>query len=145
MASYSRILLCYNATREGKNALRSGAALAQELKAETHLLAVLDNAGWAAGYEAPLIDIAEIRQQTAQEILKEGVADLASRGVFAQGHLAIGNPMVQIPSFAKQLDIDLIVLGHHKRGGLSRWWTPNADSHLLDRVCCSVLVVIDEG
>lgn len=40
MASYSRILLCYNATREGRMALRQGAALALELNAETHLLAV---------------------------------------------------------------------------------------------------------
>ena len=145
MASYSRILLCYDATREGRMALRESAGLARDLLAETHLLAVLDHRGWAEGCEAPLIDIIAIEQQTAKEILQEGVADLASRGVFAQGHLAIGNPMEQIPSFAARLKVDLIVLGHHKRGRLARWWMRNTDGRLLDRVCCGVLIVIDSS
>lgn len=142
MASYSRILLCYNATREGRLALRDGAALALELNAETHLLAVVDQF-WASGYDAPAIDTSAIEQQAAQEILQEGVVDLLSRGVFARGHLAIGHPMEQIPSFAELLKTDLIILGHHQAGRLARWWTRDTDRLLLDRVRCSVLVVID--
>ena len=143
MASYSRILLCYNATREGRMALREGAALARELNAEAHLLAVVDQLGWATSYDAPLINVDAIEKQTAQEILREGVADLVSRGVFARGHLAIGDPMEQIPSYAEFLKVDLIVLGHHKMGRLARWWTRDTDRLLLDRVRCGVLVVID--
>ncbi|WP_434667092.1 universal stress protein [Paraburkholderia sp. A3BS-1L] len=143
MASYSRILLCYNATREGRMALREGAALARELNAEAHLLAVVDLLGWAASYDAPVANISAIEHQAAQEILQEGVVDLLSRGVFARGHLAIGDPMEQIPSFAELLKTDLIVVGHHKAGRLARWWTRDTDRLLLDRVRCSVLVVID--
>lgn len=143
MASYSRILLCYNATRAGRLALHEGAALARELNAEAHLLAVVDQLGWAASYDAPLVNISAIEQQTAQEILQEGVADLVSRGVFARGHLVIGDPMELIPSYAETLKADLIVVGHHKMGRLSRWWTRDTDRLLLDRVRCSVLVVID--
>jgi nucleotide-binding universal stress UspA family protein len=143
MASYSRILLCYNATREGRMALREGAALARDLNAETHLLAVVDQLGWAASYDAPLVNVDAIEKQTAQEILREGVADLVSRGVFARGHLAIGDPMEQIPSYAEVLNVDLIVLGHHKMGRLARWWTRDTDRLLLDRVRCGVLVVVD--
>jgi len=145
MASYSRILLCYNATREGRAALRKGAMLARDLEAETHLLAVLDHTGWVEGYEAPVMDLSAIERQAARDILREGVADLASLGVFAKGHFAIGDPMEHIPLFAKRLDVDLIVVGHHKVGRLARWWTRNPDSRLLDRVRCSVLVVIDSG
>jgi len=83
MASYSRMLLCYNATHQGRMALREGAALARELNAEAHLLAVVDQLGWATSYDAPLINVDAIEKQTAQEILREGVADLVSRGVFA--------------------------------------------------------------
>ncbi|WP_042272738.1 universal stress protein [Paraburkholderia heleia] len=143
MASYSRILLCYNATRQGRKALHEGAALALGLNAEAHLLAVVDQMGWAANYDAPLVNVDAIEQQTAQEILREGVADLASRGVFARGHLAIGDPMEQIPSYAEFLNVDLIVLGHHKIGRLARWWRRDTERLLLDRVRCGVLVVID--
>jgi len=144
MASYRRLLLCYNATREGRCALRLGAHLARELRAETHLLAVLDDSEWMRGLDVvPAIPF-HLEQETAAEVLREGVDRLASLGVVAQGHLAIGNPMMQIPSFAEALNIDLIVVGHHRSGFLSRWWTGQDDGRLLDRVRCSVLVAMDQ-
>ncbi|WP_250456102.1 universal stress protein [Caballeronia sp. ATUFL_M2_KS44] len=143
MASYRRILLCYNATAEGRCALRLGAQLARELHAETHLLAVLDDTEWTRGLEViPAVSF-ELEQETAKEVLREGVNRLANLGVVARGHLAIGNPMMQIPSFAKALDIDLIVVGHHPSGLLYRWWTGQDDGRLLDRVSCSVLVAME--
>lgn len=42
MASYNKILLCYDGSLEGRKALRIGANLAMDLKAETHLLSVVD-------------------------------------------------------------------------------------------------------
>ncbi|MFP3693610.1 universal stress protein, partial [Burkholderia sp. SIMBA_048] len=83
-------------------------------------LAVLDDSGWTQGFDAPPIDMRDIQQQAAREILQEGVSDLASLGVFANGHLTIGQPLIQIPLLADELKVDLIVLGHHKRAGLAR-------------------------
>jgi nucleotide-binding universal stress UspA family protein len=76
-------------------------------------------------------------------VLREGVSKLAQLGVIASGHFAIGNPMSQIPRFAEELRIDLIVVGHHRSGLLARWWTGQDDGRLLDRVSCSVLVAMD--
>src|SRR6476646_11143892 len=113
MATYRRILLCYNATREGRCALRLGAALAQQVGAETHLLAVLDDAAWLRGFDVVPAVPFNLEEQSAKEVLDEGVKRLAELGVVAIGHLAIGNPMNQIPAFAKTLKVDLVVVGHH--------------------------------
>lgn len=143
MISYRRILLCYNATREGRCALRLGADLARELRAETHLLAVLDDTAWMRGLDVmPAIPF-QIEQETANEVLHEGVDHLATLGVVAKGHLAVGNPMTQIPLFAKALKVDLLVVGHHRSGLLFRWWSGQDDGRLLDRVSCSVLVAMN--
>lgn len=143
MSSYDRILLCYDATREGRGALRHAAVLAQQLKAETHLLAVLNNSAWIQGSDI-LSDVPfDAANQSAKEILRDGVEKLAARGVSATGHFAIGNPLELIPSFAEKLKIDLIVLGHRRSGLLARWWAGRNDGLLLDRVSCSVLVTID--
>ncbi|WP_327345109.1 universal stress protein [Caballeronia glebae] len=143
MGTYRRILLCYNATREGRCALRLGARLAQQLGAETHLLAVLDDTAWTRGLDAvPAIPF-ELEEMSAKEVLREGVSKLGQLGVTASGHFAIGNPMSQIPRFAEELKIDLIVVGHHRSGLLARWWTGQDDGRLLDRVSCSVLVAMD--
>lgn len=143
MATYRRILLCYNATREGRCALRLGAELALQLRAESHLLAVLDDAAWARGLDAMPAVPFDLEEASAKEVLREGVDKLARLGVSAAGHFAIGNPMNQIPRFAEELKIDLIVVGHHRSGLLARWWTGQDDGRLLDRVSCSVLVAMD--
>ena len=143
MATYRRILLCYNGTREGRCALRLGAELARRLGAETHLLAVVDDAAWARGLDAVPAVAFDFEEMSAKEVLREGVSKLSQLGVAASGHFAIGNPMNQIPRFAEELKIDLIVVGHHRSGLLARWWTGQDDGRLLDRVSCSVLVAMD--
>ncbi len=58
MASYQKILLCYDGTLEGRKALRCGADLALELKAETHLLSVVDMRSTIAQSAGLLTDVA---------------------------------------------------------------------------------------
>ena len=143
MASYKKILLCYDGTREGRKALRCGANLALDLKAETHLLSVVDMRTSIAQSAGLLTDVACGRfEDAAREILQEGVDWLTERGVLAQGHFAFGHPIDEIANLAEQLQVDLIVGGHRARSGLSRWWMGAGNTHLLDRVSCSILVAV---
>jgi len=141
MSTFNRILLCYDTTREGRRALRDGAELARLFKAETHLLAVLDNSRWLRGFDVVSDVPFDVEEQTAKEILEEGVQKLEALGIGAIGHFAIGNPMDRIPFFADALRVDLVVLGQHRSGTLARWWSGLDDGRLLDRVSCSMLIV----
>jgi nucleotide-binding universal stress UspA family protein len=143
MACYKKILLCYDGTREGRKALRCGADLALDLKAETHLLSVVDMRTSIAQSAGLLTDVACVRfEEAAREILQEGVDWLTERGVVAQGHFAFGHPIDEITRFANDLKADLVVVGHRARSGLSRWWMGAGNTLLLDRVSCSILVAI---
>ncbi|RDU95400.1 universal stress protein [Trinickia dinghuensis] len=143
MASYNKILLCYDGTREGRKALRCGANLALDLKAETHLLSVVDMRTSIAQSAGLLTDVACGRfEDAAREILQEGVDWLTERGVQAHGHFAFGHPLDEIANLAQQLQVDLIVVGHRARNGLSRWWMGSGNTHLMDRVTCSILVAV---
>lgn len=82
-------------------------------------------------------------EQSAREILRDGIEKLAARGVIATPHLAIGNPVDRIPFFASELKADLIVVGHRRCGAVRRWWTGNNDGLLMGRVSCAVLVAMD--
>jgi nucleotide-binding universal stress UspA family protein len=139
---YKRLLLCYDGSREGRNALRCGAELAMQLKAETHVLAVMSLLARVYVPEAMTELSVAKEQQVAQEILCEAVEWLKARGVDAHGQLVCGKPMEQIPLFADKLKVDLIVVGHRTRGRLSRWWAGPENASLLDRVSCSILVAI---
>jgi nucleotide-binding universal stress UspA family protein len=142
MPAFKRILLCYDGTREGQHALKDGACLAQDLKAEVHVLSVLDNAVWAQGADITSAVPVDMVTESARSLLEEGLHKLAARGIRATGHFALGDPLDQIPFFANDLKVDLIVVGHRHTSRLARWWGGRNDGRLLDRVSCSVLVAM---
>lgn len=142
MGAFSKILLCYDSSREGRRALIQGAELAQRTGAETHLLAI------APGFAGSMIDTPSevaIRnyEKNVKDVLREGVERLRARGLAATGHLVFGNPIEQIPAVARRLGVDLIVVGHRPCGAIARWWSGPGNAQLLDRVDCSILVTID--
>ena len=139
---YRKILLCYDGSVEGRNALKDGADVALCMQAETHLLAILRT---LAGRTIPEgVSETMIRQENeeATRILKEGVAWLKERGLDAHGYIAFGDPIGQIDSAARTLGVDLIVLGHRHRSRLARWWSDAEDATLLERAPCSILVAV---
>ena len=144
MAPFNRVLLCYDATPEGRRALRCGAALAQQLQAETHLLAIMDCAWWSGGYDALSPMKFDIDEEAAKEILREGTEKLRAWGVTATGHFVVGSAVDEIPRLANSLEVDLIVVGHRPGGFFARWWTGENHAELLNRVSCGVLFEVAE-
>jgi nucleotide-binding universal stress UspA family protein len=143
MASFRNMLLCYDATLEGRRALLQGADLAQALGSETHLLAVSNTIVGSALVDMPSKSALREEEKTVQDVLREGVERLRGRGLVATGRLAFGRPMEQIAATARDLRVDLIVIGHRPRVGMARWWAGPGNTQLLDLVSCSVLVSID--
>jgi len=143
MTPFRNMLLCYDSTLEGRRALLQGAELAQALGAETHLLAVTRTIVGGAMVDMPSGAALREEEKTVKEILRDGVERLRARGLAATGHLAFGRPMEQIAAMARDLDVDLVVIGYRPRLGIARWWAGPGNSQLLDLVCCSVLVSID--
>lgn len=139
MAPFERFLLCYDATPEGRRALRCGALLAQQLHAETHLLSVIDYTYWSNGFDILSSVKFEVDQQASRETLDEGIEKLRAWGVTAIGHCAVGNAVDQISHLANSLKVDLIVIGHQRHGFLARWWAGENHALLLERVSCGVL------
>jgi nucleotide-binding universal stress UspA family protein len=142
MGAFGKILLCYDSSREGRRALLQGAELAQQVGAETHLLAI------APAFAGSMVDSPSevaIRnfEESAKDVLREGVERLRERGLMATGHLVFGDPIEQIPAVARHLGVDLIVVGHRPCGPIARWWSGPGNAQLLDRVACSILVSID--
>src|ERR1700691_5565707 len=120
--AFTKILLCYDSTREGRRALIQGAELAQKLGAETHLLAIAPTLVGSAMVDMPSAVALDGEEKAIREVLHEGVERLRARGWAATGHLAFGRPIEHIPAVARDLGVDLIVIGHRPTGALARWW-----------------------
>lgn len=137
---YKNILLAYDGTLEGALALREGALLAKTCGAKVVLLSVIPNVAGVATPEG-CYDAA-VDQQIAEykDLLKRGVAWLEERGIQPVAKIAVGEPAPTIGKAAKEFGADLVVVGHHRKNFLSRWWSGSTNAYLSDNVGCSVLV-----
>jgi nucleotide-binding universal stress UspA family protein len=144
---FKRVLLCFDGSTAGRRALRKGAELAIFAHAEVHLLAIVPNGAAdpvtvaaAAGQISLVVD----GSGDLNAMLDESVKRLEARGVVAHGHLARGNAIDEIVTYAQRLGVDLIVLGHYPQpSGGFWWWAGGQRASLAERARCSVFVAID--
>jgi nucleotide-binding universal stress UspA family protein len=141
---YRKILLAYNGSAEGKRALLECAELANFLHAETHLLAVASmppSLFLTEGFVPE--ELLEEEKKRTQTVLDEGIATLKQQGFNAAGHLAVGEPVEEICRLAKELAVDLVVLGHNQKTSFAaRWWKGSVGASLLDYAPCSILIAL---
>ena len=144
---YSKILLAYNGSQEGKRALFEVADLAGFLGADTHLLAVASmppSLFLTEGFVPE--ELLEEEKKRTQSVLDEGIRSLRDRGFSATGHLAVGEPVEEICRLAKSLGVNLIVLGHNQNTSFAaRWWKGSVGASLLDYAPCSILIAMSKG
>lgn len=137
---YARILLCYDGSREGRLALREGARLAQVAGAAVILLAVVETASGSALAQGA--DVGALGQQQAdfEAILEEGRQRLLRMGLSPEVRMAFGDPVASIARTAAETGADLVVVGHHRQGFLTRWLGRSVATELGDRLQCSLLL-----
>jgi nucleotide-binding universal stress UspA family protein len=136
---YSKVLLAYDGSIEGRRALREGAKLAQLCRAEVFLLAVVELSSIVtpdAGLTIPIDQQTENYRAT----LAEGVERLKALGFSPVARLEAGDPGQKIADFAEEIGANLVVVGHRRQGALARWWFGSVGSYLVKRLRCSVLV-----
>jgi nucleotide-binding universal stress UspA family protein len=143
---YSKILLAYNGSAEGKRALLECADLAQFYGAETHLLAVASmppSLFLTEGFVPE--ELLEEEKKRTQQVLDEGIKTLIDRNYKAAGHLAVGEPVEEICRLAKELGVDLIVVGHNQNTSFAaRWWKGSVGASLIDYAPCSLLIALSK-
>jgi nucleotide-binding universal stress UspA family protein len=137
---YKRILLAYDGSIEGRTALREGALLARQCGAQVFLLSVLvDTATFL------LADVAHAGASVQMEdafadVLNEGVARLKQLGFDPVAKMVRGEPAEEIGAYARQIEADLVVVGHRRQGAFARWWSGPRGAYLMDYTDCSLLV-----
>jgi nucleotide-binding universal stress UspA family protein len=138
---YRRIVLAYDGSVDGQEALRQGMDLATLCSAEVRLLAVVDPSLDFVAAEAASIAIQE-QQRSTNQILQLGLDQLKARGLKAEAEVGFGDPAKEISRFAVSFQADLIVLGHREQSAWTRWWTGSVGAAVLVHAPCSLLVAI---
>lgn len=142
---YQRILLAYDGSETGQQALLECRDVAQWSQAAVSLVAVTPLYINMVGVEAGIYDsdLAAEENEKYTAILNDGLQKLLAAGFHATGEVLLGETVDEIVRYARKIDADLIVVGHrHLDGWAARWWRGSVSKSLIEHAPCSVLVVI---
>lgn len=144
MVNLKRILFPTDFSEYAMEAEEYACALARQSDAELHVLSIIDvslplNPAWGAPlYLADGIDPHKVREQT-QIALEARPNPEWSRGLTIHRAVRNGNPFVEIIRYAREQNIDLIVLGTHGRTGLSHVLLGSVAERVARQASCPVL------
>lgn len=137
---YKNILLAYDGTVEGALALREGALLARTCGAQVILLSVVSDTTSAIGLTEGVGDSVGQDIDGHKSLLKQAVAWLDAHGFKPVTKLVVGEPAQAIGAVAREVNADLVVVGHRRKNAFSRWWSGSTQAYLSDHVGCSILI-----
>lgn len=147
MSQLKRILLPTDFSEYSKHAVPYACALADEYQAELHVLHILEKVPdvpyFGMGLASP--GFTEESQQHAEKLLEQLLpADWAprERAIKVIRH---GSPFVETIRYAKEAEIDLMVITTHGRTGLSHALLGSQAERLVQKAPCPVLTVRPSG
>ena len=145
---YKHIILAYDGSASGQNALLNIKELAHWDNTKFTLLAVvpsmLDTGSFEVGY-LPTPDLKSYEEDLKNQ-LRRGVKFLRSMGFDAEGDLLQGEVIHELTRFAEEKSADLIVVGHkHEKNILKRWWAGSTAKSIVEEATCNVLIVINNN
>ncbi|WP_431099317.1 universal stress protein [Polaromonas aquatica] len=142
---YKQILLAYDGSESGQKALLDCSEIAQWSGASLTLIAVTPLQRQVVAAEGVIYEqsIADQERERYRGILNDGLRRLIESGREASGEVLYGETVDEIVRYAKQIEADLIVVGHkHLDSWAVRWWRGSVSKSLIAHAPCSVLVVI---
>ncbi|WP_456649797.1 universal stress protein [Bradyrhizobium sp. LM2.3] len=124
-----------------REALAQAEKLASVCGATVHLLAIIDLSESMIIVEG-MSFVPDNQRFVLQTVLDEGVKQLGDAGCSAAGELKYGKPTEQIILSAREINADLIIIGHRDQGTLARWLSGSVGESILHRPPCSMLVAV---
>lgn len=143
---FKRILFPTDFSDLAMVALRQARELAATFHSELHCLYVVDEAYqyWSAmGPESipvgpPPEDMIELGQKRMEQFRGEHLGGLEPEAVTS---VTLGRPFSEIIAYARQKQIDLIVMGTHGRGAIAHMLLGSTTEKVVRKASCAVMTV----
>lgn len=145
MLKLQRLLVTTDFSKFSDHALSYACAIAQQFGAELHLLHVLEDLGGLLPEPGVFVpasseDVAALKETTLKELEKLPPAELA-KDLAVVREVRQGSAFVEIVRYAREKDIDLIVIATHGRTGLAHVLLGSVAERVVRKAPCPVLTV----
>ena len=144
MITLKRILVPTDFSDASQNALKYGMALAENFGAALHVLHVIVDPfvipPGGEGYFPPS-DLPQQLEKTSRAHLEQWVPADWRRGREVTLECIHGTPFVEVVRYAREKEIDLIVMGTHGRGAIAHMLLGSVAERVVRKAPCPVLTV----
>ncbi len=144
MIVLKQILVPTDFSEASEVAVKYARALAEAFQASLHLLHVMEDpfiyAPVSEGYVPP-VNFYEDMEKSACERIERILSDADRQRFHAQLMTHKGSPFVEIIRYAKNRNIDLIVMGTHGRGPIAHMLMGSVAERVVRKAPCPVLTV----
>jgi nucleotide-binding universal stress UspA family protein len=144
MIDLHRILVPTDFSKFSENALTYAVAFAEKFGAELYLLHVVQDLALFIPPEvaaAPVTVSVTQLATAAHEALDRTIRESNLNRFGVKREVREGNPFTEIVRFAKEQDIDLIIMGTHGRTGLAHVLLGSVTEKVVRKAPCPVLTV----
>jgi nucleotide-binding universal stress UspA family protein len=144
MISIQKILVPMDFSDHSAKAVLYGIELALKFSAELHLIHVvaITPIMYSEGVTFPFESQAELEQAASEQLNQVVTEPLHSDRVTRVA--CSGTPFVEVVRYAKEHQIDLVVMGTHGRGAIAHMLLGSVAERVVRKAPCPVLVVRDE-
>jgi nucleotide-binding universal stress UspA family protein len=143
--SLHRILVPTDFSEHSRNALRYAAAFADKFGAEIHLLHVFQDLAIfqpdAVTAGPPAMPPHEEMLAAARAALARSIQECPVKGLPIHSDVREGSAYEEIVVFAREKDVDLIIMGTHGRGWLAHVLMGSVAEKVVRKAPCPVLTV----
>jgi nucleotide-binding universal stress UspA family protein len=146
--TYNRILVPIDFSDHSRSTVSYAMRFASRYRSTVYLLHVFQVPDYAITSSAcqrqNYTDVqfqVEAAEKEARETFESFARQLSKIGINVEAHFRVGYPFDEIVLMADHFDVDLIVIGSHGRGGISRLLVGSTAERVVEHARCPVLVV----
>ncbi len=143
MIKIERIMVPTDFSECSKEALKYGCEFARQFGAELHLFHVLPDLALIAEPGLAITPeeyLKELREGT-EKAMQEFVDDEMGKGLTIVREITEGVPFVEIIRYARDKEVDMIVIGTHGRTGIAHVLLGSVAEKVVRKAPCPVLTV----
>ncbi len=134
-----KVLVLTDGSQNSRSALRYAVEICRNFGASLHLLSVIEDMPSYATLEVGSEFISKVQEAIKSEVVScAGYCETS--GITCDGEIRHGVPYEEIINYAKEIDVDLIVMATHGHSGLSHILLGSVAEKVMRHAPCPVMV-----
>jgi len=134
-----KVLVLTDGSQNSRSALRYAVEICRNFEASLHLLSVIEDMPSYVTLEVGSEFISKVQETIKSEVVScAGYCETS--GIACDGEIRHGVPYEEIINYAKEIDIDLIVMATHGHTGLSHILLGSVAEKVMRHAPCPVMV-----